>query len=170
MNTSLYYLTDSYLALAHKLADLDLDAETVADTIEASGIVDDLTTKATGVEMVARSAEAHNLAIDAEIARLVTLKAHRAKVAAGLRAYLLDNMQRAGIERIECPLLQISVKKNPPAVDIWDSINLPMEYMVVPEPKPPVAAPDKKRIAADLKAGKEITGARLVQGVRLNIV
>jgi len=81
MNTSLYSLTDSYLALAHKLADLDLDAETVADTIEASGLVDSLQDKAAGVEMVARSAESHNLAIDAEIARLQALKAHRVKVA-----------------------------------------------------------------------------------------
>jgi len=74
-----------------------------------------------------------------------------------------------GIEKIECPLFQISIKKNPPAVEVFDTINLPAEYMVVPEPKPLIAQPDKKRLAADLKAGKEITGARLVQGVRLNI-
>jgi hypothetical protein len=169
MNTSLFNLSTQYMALAHKLADIDLDAETVADTIEASGLVDDLTTKAQGVEMVARSAEAHNLAIDAEISRLQALKAHRSKVAAGLRQYLLDNMQRAGIERIECPMFQISIRNNPPSVDVFDPINLPAEYMVLPEPKPLVAAPDKKRLAADLKAGKEITGARLVQGVRLSI-
>lgn len=167
--TALYALTNQYLALAEKLADGDFDAQTIADTIEASGITDELSVKAQGIEHVARAAEAHNLAIDAEITRLQALKAHRVKVAAGLRQYLLDNMQRAGIERIECPLFQISIRKNPPAVDVFDVINLPSEFMVVPEPKPPVAAPDKKAIAAALKAGREVAGARLVQGVRLNI-
>jgi len=169
MSDSLFVLSNQYLELARKLSNLDLDAETVADTIEASGIVDNLTEKATGIEHVARSAEAHNLAIDAEIARLQALKAHRVKVAAGLRQYLLDNMQRMGIERIDCPLFQISIRKNPPAVEVFDTINLPAEYLVLPEPKPLIAQPDKAAIKKALQAGKEITGARLVQGVRLNI-
>ena len=101
--TALYTITSQYLALAEKLADGDFDAQTVADTIEASGITDELAVKAQGIEFVARGAEAHNLAIDAEIARLQALKAQRNRVATGLRSYLLDNMQRAGIERIDCP-------------------------------------------------------------------
>lgn len=167
--TALFVLTNQYLALAEQLADGDFDAQTIADTIEASGITDELAVKAQGIEYVARGAEAHNLAIDAEIARLQALKAQRVKVAAGLRNYLLDNMQRAGIERIDCPMFQISIRKNPPAVDIYDPLSLPSEYMVTPEPKPPVPAPDKKAIAAAIKAGAEIPGARLVQGVRLNV-
>ena len=167
--SALYVIANEYMALAEKLADLDLDAATVADTIEASGLVDDLTTKAQNIEHVARSAEAHNLAIDAEIARLQALKAHRVKVAAGLRNYLLDNMQRVGIERIDCQLFQISIRKNPPSVDVFDTINLPSEFMVVPEPKPVSAQPDKAAIKKALQAGMEVTGARLVQGVRLNI-
>lgn len=167
--TALFVLTNQYLALANQLADGDFDATTIADTIEASGIPDELATKAQGIEYVARGAESHNLAIDAEIARLQALKAQRCKVAAGLRSYLLDNMQRAEIERIECPMFTITIRKNPPAVDIYDPLSIPSEYMVTPEPKPPVAAPDKKAIAAAIKAGSEIAGAKLVQGVRLNI-
>lgn len=167
--TALFVLTNQYLALAEQLADGDFDAQTIADTIEASGISDELAVKAQGIEYVARGAEAHNLAIDAEIARLQALKAQRVKVAAGLRGYLLDNMQRASIERIDCPMFQISIRKNPPSVDIYDPLSLPIQYMVTPEPKPPVAAPDKKSIAAAIKAGAEIPGARLVQGVRLNV-
>jgi len=166
---ALYVLANSYLALAEKLADGDFDAQTIADTIDGSGITDELAVKAQAIEHVARGAEAHNAAIDAEIARLQALKAHRVKVASGLRSYLLDNMQRMGIEKIECPLFQISIKKNPPAVEVFDTINLPAEYMVVPDPEPPIAQPDKAAIKKALQAGKEITGARLVQGVRLNI-
>ena len=165
--TALYVLTNQYLELAHQLADGDFDATTIADTIEASGITDELATKAQGIEYVARGAESHNLAIDAEIARLQVLKAHRCKVAAGLRAYLLENMQRAEIERIDCPMFTIKIQKNPASVDIYDQLSLPADYIVVPDPKP--AQPDKKAIAAAIKAGKEVTGARLTQGVRLVI-
>jgi Siphovirus Gp157 len=167
--TALYALTNQYLALAQKLADGDFDAQTIADTIEASGISDEFAVKAQGIEYVARGAESHNLTIDAEIARLQALKAQRMRVADGLRKYLLDNMQRAGIEKIDCPMFCISIRKNPPSVDIFDPLSLPAKYMVTPEPKPPVAVPDKKAIAAAIKAGEDVSGAKLVQGVRLNV-
>lgn len=167
--TALFNIANQYLRLAEQLADGDFDAATIADTIEASGITDELATKAQGIEYVARGAEAHNLAIDAEIARLQALKAQRMKVAAGLRRYLLDNMQRMQIERIDCPMFSISIRKNPPSVDIYDPMSLPAQYMVLPEPKPVIAAPDKKAIAAAIKAGAEIPGAKLVQGLRLSI-
>ena len=167
--SSLFNLTGQYLALAHRLADSDFDAETIADTIEASGIVDDIATKCQNIEHVARGAESHNAAIDAEIARLQALKAHRAKVAQGLRDYVKQNMLTLGIERIECQLFQISIRNNPPAVDIFDQLSLPAQYMVTPEPKPPVAAPDKKAIAKAIKEGADVPGARLTQSSRLHI-
>lgn len=169
MGTALYQLTNEYLALAEKLADGDFDAATVADTIEASGITDELAVKAQGIEFVARGAEAHHAAIDAEIARLQALKAQRDKVAAGLRDYLKVNMERAGIEKIECPLFKISIKKNPPAVEIFDQLSLPAEYWRTPEPKPPVPAPDKAAIKAALQSGVDVIGARLVQATRLEV-
>ena len=165
--TALYHLTNAYLELAERLSDGDFDAQTVADTIEASGITDELAVKAQGIEFVARGAEAHNLAIDAEIARLQALKAQRNRVAAGLRSYLLDNMQRAGIERIDCPLCTFSIKKNPPAVDVYDALSIPAEYMRQAPPPPP--AIDKAAIKKAIAAGQEVPGARLSQAVRLDV-
>jgi len=169
MSESLFVLTGQYLQLAHTLADSDFDAATIADTIEASGIVDSITDKVAAIEYVARGAEAHNAAIDAEIARLQALKAKRTRIAKGLRDYIKNSMTSLGIERIEYPLFQISIRNNPPAVDIYDPLSLPSKYMVTPAPKPPVAAPDKKAIAADIKAGIDVTGARMTQGTRLVI-
>ena len=165
--TALYVLTNEYLALAEKLADGDFDAQTVADTIEASGITDALAVKAQGLEYVARGAMAHHEAIDAEISRLQALKDKRSKVAQGLRDYLKDNMERAGIEKIECPMFSISIRKNPPSVEILDSLSLPKEFWRTPEPKPPVAAPDKAAIKAALQKGDEVMGAKLSQSTRL---
>lgn len=167
--TALFVLTNQYLELAEKLADADFDAQTVADTIEASGITDELSVKAQGIEYVARGALSHHDAIDAEIARLQALKAKRDKVAQGLRDYLKDNMERAGIEKIECPMFSISIRKNPPSVEVFDTAMLPKELWRTPEPKPPVAAPDKARIKEALQHGEEVPGARLNQTTRLEV-
>lgn len=165
----LYQLAGEYRLLAEKLAGLDLDAQTVADTIEASGLTDALQDKAQGVELVARAAELHVPAIDAEIARLQALKAHRQKVAQGLRDYLKREMEFAGIERIECPLFRLTIKKNPPAVEVLDERQVPAGFWVTPPPKPPEARIDKKAISASLKAGIEVPGARLTQATRLEV-
>lgn len=167
--TALYVITNNYLALAEKLADGDFDLQTIADTIEASGITDELAVKAQGIEFIAREAEKYGPMIDMEIERLQALKASRAKVAQGLRDYLKSNMERAGIEKIECPLFKLSIKHNPPAVEITDTSSIPAEYWRTPEPKPPVAAPDKTAIKKALQAGVDVMGAKLTYGTRLEV-
>jgi hypothetical protein len=164
---ALYALADQYKQLAERLASMDLDAQTVADTIEASGLTDEIAEKATGIEMVARTLEMHNPAIDAEIERLTALKKHRAKAAAGLREYLKDNMIATGIQKIEAPLFKIRLQNNPPSVDVFEPGLIPLEFMY--QPPQPDAYPDRKAIAAEIKAGKEVPGARLTQGQRLAV-
>lgn len=164
-SVALYTLTGQYQQLLDQLADLDLDATTVADTIEASGLTDEIAQKATGIEMVARSLEMHSSAIKAEIARLTALDTSRCKKAAALREYLKANMIAANIQKLESPLFKISLQNNPPAVEIYEPGLIPAEFMT--QPKPPEPAPDKKAIAAALKAGIEVQGARLTQGQRL---
>ena len=164
--TTLYNLAGQYKHLAEQLSTMDLDAQTVADTIEASGLVDDIQTKAQGVLMVAKSAEQYLPAIDAEIERLQALKARHAKVSAGLREYLKTHMAGAGIQRIDCPLFSVSLRNNPPAVDVFDAEQIPAEYWHAPEPKLSVV---KAQVAAALKAGIDVPGARLVVNTRLDI-
>lgn len=164
-SVALYNLTGAYLQLAHQLADMDLDATTVADTIEASGLTDDIAQKATGIEMIARGIEMPIPAMDAEIARLSALKAQRQRKAQGLRDYLKTNMQAAGIQKLDSPLFHIALQNNPPAVEIYEPGLIPAEYMKTPPAPPP--APDKTAIKTALKAGIEVQGARLTQGQRL---
>jgi hypothetical protein len=166
---NLFVLSNQYLELAGRLSELDLDTATIEDTIEASGIVDEFKDRAQALEFVARGATAHDGAIDAEIARLTSLKARRAAVAAGVRKYLLDNMQRTGITKIECPLFAISIQNNPVAVEVFDQLSLPASYIRTPEPKPPLPAPDKAAIKAALQAGTDVPGCKLTQSQRLVI-
>lgn len=162
--TTLYDLAGQYKQLAEQLATMDLDAQTVADTIEASGLTDEIQQKAQGILLVAKSAEQYLPAIDAEIARLQALKKRHQRVATGLRDYLQHHMQNAGIQRIECPLFQISLRQNPPAVQVWDEAQVPAQFWVTPKPNV-----NKTAIAAALKAGQDVPGARLTQSTRLDI-
>jgi len=87
-----------------------------------------------------------------------------------LRQYLADSMKRTGITEIASPEFTAKLHIERDAkVDVFDEKQLPAAYMRTPEPKPLVAAPDKKLIAADIKAGKEIPGARIVKSDRLEI-
>lgn len=165
--TALYNLSAQYADLMHKLDALDLDAQTIADTIEASGLTDDIQNKAQGVEMVARTALQYVPMLEMEIARLKELKDSRERVAKGLRDYLKSCMESAGIEKIECPLFKVAIQKNPPAVDIFDPLSIPSAYMTEPKPIPP--APDKTLIKQAIKDGFEVPGARMTQSTRLAI-
>ncbi len=165
--TALYVLSSQYAALAEQLDRLELDEKTIADTIEASGLTDDIQNKAQGVLMVATEATKYVPLIEMEIQRLKDLKAGRERVAQGLRDYLKSCMESAGIEKIECPLWKVSIQKNPPAVDIFDPMSIPAAYMTDPKPAPP--APDKALIKQAIKDGFEVPGARMIQSTRLTI-
>jgi hypothetical protein len=164
---SLYELSNQYLALIDKLENANLDEVTIADTIESTGIVDDFNDKAVGVVMVAKHFEMFDDAIAAEMDRLKELKERRHKAAARLLDYLKAEMIRTGIQRIEHPRMVIALRDNPPAVDIYDERMLPRVFLTTPPP--PAPTPDKKAIAAAIKGGGEVPGARLTRGQRLHI-
>lgn len=163
--TALYLLAAEYRAAADKLADLELDDQTIADTLE--GLSGDLEVKANNVAMFARNLESTALAIkEAEGAMAARRKAIE-KRAEGLRRYLLSSMQTAGIQSIECPYFKLSVRANPASVNVFDERQIPAQYMRQPEPPP--LAPDKTAIKEALKAGIDVPGCVLTAGHRLEI-
>lgn len=163
--TALYDLAGEYREAADRLHDLDMDEQTITDTLE--GLSGELTTKATNVAFVVRNLESLADQIkQAEQAMEKRRKAleHRADA---VRRYLMDNMELAGITKIESPYFVLSVRENPPAVVIDDAGLIPCElyvYPVAPEPYP-----DKKAISAKLKAGEQVDGCHLSRGKRLDI-
>jgi hypothetical protein len=162
---SLYELTGERLALEQKLRSLDLDEVTIQDTL--SGSSKDIERKIEDYGYVIRNLRAPALAIDEEIKRLQDRKKAIEKRADKVEYWLFHNMETAGISRVECPLFTIALQDNPPSVDVFDESLLPAEFLRHPAPPPP--APDKKAIAAAIKAGQEVPGAVLKQGKRLVI-
>lgn len=163
--TALYLLADEYLVALQQLSELDLDEQTVADTLE--GLSGALEVKATNVAMFVRNLEASADAIKMAESQMAARRKAIENRASRIRGYLKAQMERTGVSEISSPHFKIAVRLNPPAV-IIDSVNLiPAEFMRTPEPPPPV--PDKKAISAALKAGCEIAGVHLEHSTRVDI-
>lgn len=154
--TALYVIANEYREAAMALADLDLDAQTVADTLE--GLSGELEVKAQNVAFFVRNLEVTAAAIKQHETEQAARRKAIENRAESLRAYLFRCMEATGIEKIETPAIKLSFRKSSAvAIDGVDLI--PAEYMRVPEPPPP--APDKKAIADALKAGVDVPGAHL---------
>lgn len=162
---ALYQIADNYLADIRDLDDEDLDEQSFLDKLKSLG--GDLDAKATATAMYVKNLEAAADAIkQAEKAMAERRKTKESK-ASKVKEYLLENMLRTGITKIECPHFVLSVRKNPPSVDVLMQDQIPDEYFDIPDPLPPTL--NKKRLADDLKAGVVIEGARLTQGNSLQI-
>lgn len=162
---ALYELAHDYRTAADKLADLDLDPQTIEDTLES--LSGDLEVKATNTAFLIRNLEATAAAIkDAEAAMAARRKALENR-AARIKDYVLANMMVAGIQKIECPHFRLAVRDNPAAVEVYEPGLIPAEFMRQPEPPPP--AVDKTAIKEALKAGQEVPGCKLTVGKRLEI-
>lgn len=162
---TLFELSAEYRAAADKLADLDMPADVIADTLE--GMSGDLTTKAQNVAKFIRNLEATADQIDAAIAQMQARRDAYRKRADQVHQYLFDGMTHAGISKIECPWFVLSVKKNPPRAEIRDESSIPADYWRQPETPPKQL--DKRAILASLKSGVSVPGADLIQTTRLEI-
>lgn len=157
-NLTLYTIADSYLQDVAKLQDLELDEQTIADTLE--GLTGTFEEKATNVALFTRNLEA----LSEQIKQAEQTMAARRKAlenrADSIRQYLVDNMLRTGITKIESPYFKIALRNNPPSVVVDDPTAIPAKYMRQAEAPPP--APDKKEIKAAIEFGENVPGARLV--------
>lgn len=161
--SALYELAAQHHALAVRLNDLDLDDQTISDTLE--GEAGDLMEKGVNVAKVFRNLESFAAQIKDAEAQMAARRKAIEKRAESLKKYLQTNMEYAGISKIESPWFCISIKQNPESVQIDDALSLPKDYM-----RETISyAPDKKMIAAAIKDGFEVPGAHLERGSRLEI-
>jgi hypothetical protein len=165
MNISLYVLADKFLQAAERLSDLELDEQTIADTLE--GLEGEIQIKATNCVMFAKGCRAEADAIGEAIKAMQSRQKAKYRRADAVEQYVLDNMLRTGISKIESPYFALSVRDNPPSVVIDDAMGIPAEFMRQPETPPPM--PDKALIKAALNANPLICWAHLERGKRLDI-
>ena len=161
----LYELTGERLALMNKLDSMDFDAETIADTLE--GESGELQLKIESYGYVIRNRYALVESMDAEIERMQKRADAERKRVKAIEDWLLQNMVACKISKIECAAFTIAVQNNPPSVVVNDESLIPAELWKTPEPKPPVPAPDKRRILEALKHGDIVPGCSMEQKQRL---
>jgi hypothetical protein len=163
---SLFALASQYQGLmALAASDEDIDPQALADTTEA--LTGEIAIKGQNVARVIANIEAHAQAIREASKAMAARAARLDRRTEWLRAYLLTNLQAAGITELDSPELVVKVRKNPPSVAVLDASVVPDLYMTHPEPPPP--QPNKKAIKEAIVAGVAVPGCELKQSERLEI-
>lgn len=162
---NLFELVGERLALQNKLEVMNFDEETILDTLEGNST--ELAAKVEDYGYVIKNRYAFTDAMQAEIDRMMARREAELNRIDRIEKWLLSSMIACNYTKMEGPAFTISVQNNPEKVEIDGEV--PAEYMRTPEPKPPVAVPDKKLILADLKAGKDVLGCHIVRTQRLVI-
>lgn len=162
---NLYPLRTELQALRERMKDDGLDAVTITDTINSLALP--FEEKAVGLAMISDEmnvdADAAEAFFKAGLMRVSQLREKADK----LRTHVIDNMLALDLKEITHELRPVKLAKNPAAVVIDDEKALPPSYWRTPEPKPPVASPDKKAIKEAIDKGIDVPGARLLVGWRL---
>lgn len=162
---NLYNLSAEVAALKEKLEASDLDPQTIADTLEAESF--DFEEKCRATAYVIKEFQAKEEALTCAIDEMVYRKQVMKNRITGLKAYLLNCMQMANVRKVEGVEFDISIRKNPPSVSVYDTGLVPETFWKIPEPAPAIL--DKKALLKDLKDGKSIPGCQLEQSLRVEI-
>lgn len=163
--TQLFVLTNEYKSAEKALNDMDLDEQTISDTL--AGMAGEITEKSTNVAMFIRNLESVAESIKAAESAMAERRKAIEKRAESIKYYLKSNMEAVGISKIECPHFVLSIKNNAGAVIIDDESKIPAEYLRTPEPPKP--APDKRAIKAAIESGVIVDGCRFEKSTRLEI-
>lgn len=160
-----FELAAQFRQLAELLAEQHDDPQVVADTLDSiSGPLDD---RLENLAKMVRNLEAADSGVLRTMEDLAARHAALQRAIVRGRQLILDVMQSARRDKVTTALFSLAVKKNPPAVIIDAPDELPAAFLQYHAPPPPT--PDKKAIAAALKAGTPVPGAHCEQAVRLEI-
>lgn len=165
---TLFEIAREYRHITDVLLDTGVDEQTLTDTL--SGEAWPLELKAQNYGFVIRNLESTAASIKEAEKQMAERRKAIERRAAALVERLKTGLEIAGVQKLECPHFALTIKKNPPAVDVWDERQIPAEFMRTPEPPPPPApVPDKAAIKAAIAAGRDVPGAQMAQGTRLEI-
>ena len=161
---TLYELTNDWLQLMTMLEE-GADEDVINDTLE--GLDYEIEQKADGYARVIRNMEADIAGLKTEIDRMTNRKKVLENNITRLKIHLQNSMEITGKTKFKTNLFSFNVQANPAAVIMDEQYleNIPEEYLIPQEPKL-----DKKKLAADLKAGVDLEGiAHLEQSRSLRI-
>lgn len=154
---SLYELTQDFLMVAQQLEEMDLDEETIQDTLES--LKQPIEKKAENIIKFVKNIEAMAAARETEAKRLKEAAASDLKKAEKLIRYLDETLQQLDINNLTAGPFQLKYKQGSEIVEI-DEVLLPKEFWIVEEVKKPLPKPELKKL---IKAGRFIPGANIIR-------
>lgn len=176
---TLYELKGDFLALMELAEDPDVDPQTFADTLE--GLSGEIEEKVDSYGKVIENLKNGPIAeLDGQIAAIEKTLDRLKNRKKGLENNvdrmkdnvkdIIETMYEAGTipaKKVKTTLFTTWIQKNTPSVDLGEAkiSDIPEEYLIPQEPKV-----DKAKILKDLKAGKELSFAKIKQteGLRWN--
>lgn len=153
----LYELTNEYIKIQDELYDDETGKINESALEQINEIEESIKDKCIAVTKIFKNMEAERKAIEEEKKNMEIREKSYKKRIEYLKEYLIDNMQKTGIQKISCPQFEIKLRTNPVSVDLDDFIELEDEYMRIKK------EPDKIKIKEHLQNGVLIEGARLIQ-------
>ena len=163
MSIALYEMTAEFKAVAQKLEDLDLDDQTIADTLE--GYSADFENKVIAISSFIRNLEVSaNAMKQAETEMNDRRKSVERKIE-GLKSYVLTNMKAIGKDKVECPLFKVSIRTNAPSVQVANEDAVPAKFVVMKTS----TSIDKKALKEAIESGEVFDGVSLVRSNTLSI-
>ena len=154
---ALYILSHQY----QQLLDLDVPLDEKATTLAL--LEESIEQKGKAIGAVLQSFDAQELALKAHLAdvqaKVKAIQNHRDR----LKAYLKENMENCGIQKIESPFFVISLQKSPESVVVDDEARIPDDYCKV------TRSVDKSLVKQALKDGYDIPGCHLEAGTHIRI-
>ena len=159
---SLYEISKEYQESFTALTEMDLDAQTLQDTLEA--ISGDFENKAVNVVKYFANLDAEAKMIKEAEVQMATRRKAIENRSQQLKDYLRFNMEATGITKISCPFFQASLSKAADKVVIASEADLPEAFIRTKITK----EPDKIAIKEALKYG-DVPGAYLQPNTALRI-
>ena len=154
--STLYELTNEYMALLEMAEDPDIDPQAFADTLEALG--GELEMKADGYARVMKELEGRAATMRFESKRLENGYKTIERNIDRMKHALQDSMVATDKRKFKTDLFSFSIRKNPASVVIDRETSIPPEFLIPQDPKI-----DKKAIKAAIDRGDDITFAHLEQ-------
>lgn len=161
---ALFELAAEFRALTDRLNESELDAQTIADTLDGASC--DFEDKITSIAKFKKNIEAEADSIKA--ARIPMEEREKAlrKKAEGLADYMKANMEKAGVLKVPSPWFVVSVAQNPASVIVDDESLIPDDYM---REIPASYSPDKKLIKSAMDEGYVVPGCHLERATSIRI-
>ena len=150
---TIYDIKTEFLTLWAILEDETTDDETLLGAFETA--TEDLADKLENCCKYITNEKAAIQGLKDEEARLRARRQAKENAIERLKAVMQDAMIAAEIKKLPCGTFTCSIQANPERVVMDEQYieNVPAEYLKIPEPEI-----DRKKILADIKAGKNLEG------------